>query len=81
VLETNVAFGHARGVAQIGTTKGTGKLQNTCFIQCQCNKLQTDVCSACEGGDVLILEEAAYCDEGFFYVRNIQYLLFFSICP
>jgi len=24
----------------------------------------------CVGGDVLILEEAAYCDEGFFYVRH-----------
>jgi len=27
----------------------------------------------CLSGDVLILEEAAYCDEGFFYVRSLSY--------
>jgi len=27
----------------------------------------------CLLGDVLILEEAAYCDEGFFYVRFLSY--------
>ena len=33
------------------------------------------------GGDILILEEAAYCDEGFFYVRFHPKLhVLFSIC-
>jgi len=69
-----------RRTRQIGTTKGTGKFQNTCFIKCQCLKLATDMCRACEGGDVLILEEAAYCDEGFFYVRSIfmKFNIYFS---
>ena len=73
-------FGTRRArTRQIGTTKGTGKFKNTCFIKCQCLKLATDMCRACEGGDVLILEEAAYCDEGFFYVRSI-FIKFNSDC-